>query len=248
MNEKEKLEAEKLQSEIDKNKAEQAEIEKRTQEIEKRLSQKKIFGIPIYQTLVGGVIAGAFIITFSWRFLTPVLNKDAEIAKRTAELLNIENKLERARLDSLNTQLTAQKSQLETQVRLITARLDSTQKNQQEKLRLVNNELNKERSRSELDNKTISQLTAQVSTLKDDIKNTQNEKEQIRKIAASPYLSDEQVTSMLVENGFFDRFKNPNDGIKHQYEPQTLNGEKVVIDHTTGLTWQQSGSNGISLN
>ena len=31
-------------------------------------------------------------------------------------------------------------------------------------------------------------------------------------------------------------------GINHLYELQEINGDKIVIDHATGLTWQQSGS------
>lgn len=29
---------------------------------------------------------------------------------------------------------------------------------------------------------------------------------------------------------------------QHDYEPQTINGEQVVVDHATGLMWQASGS------
>ena len=51
---------------------------------------------------------------------------------------------------------------------------------------------------------------------------------------------------MLVEKGFYDKGYNPDGtGITHQYEPKTINGDKVVIDHTTALTWQQSGSDGL---
>jgi hypothetical protein len=32
-------------------------------------------------------------------------------------------------------------------------------------------------------------------------------------------------------------------GIQHQYEVKEHHGQKLVIDHTTDLTWQQSGSN-----
>ena len=73
-----------------------------------------------------------------------------------------------------------------------------------------------------------------------------NEEQDI-KSAASPYLSLEQVTAMLVEKGFYDREKNKNGtGITHQYEPKTINGETIVIDHTTGLTWQQRGRESIN--
>jgi tetratricopeptide (TPR) repeat protein len=30
--------------------------------------------------------------------------------------------------------------------------------------------------------------------------------------------------------------------IKHKYEPKTIGGDKVVVDHATGLMWHQSGS------
>jgi len=32
---------------------------------------------------------------------------------------------------------------------------------------------------------------------------------------------------------------------RHEYEPRTLNGDRVIIDHATGLMWQQSGSPGL---
>lgn len=56
-------------------------------------------------------------------------------------------------------------------------------------------------------------------------------------------LSESAVTSMLSEKGFYDAWQNKNGvGIEHRYEPKTINGDKVVIDHATGLTWQYSGS------
>lgn len=35
---------------------------------------------------------------------------------------------------------------------------------------------------------------------------------------------------------------NPTGGFPNEYELQTLRDDKVVIDHTSGLMWQQSGS------
>ncbi len=56
-------------------------------------------------------------------------------------------------------------------------------------------------------------------------------------------LSVDEARAMLQEKGFYDRDWNwVGEGIKHQYEPVTRRGAKVVIDHTTNLTWQQSGS------
>jgi hypothetical protein len=59
----------------------------------------------------------------------------------------------------------------------------------------------------------------------------------------SPYLSGADATSMIKQKGYYDEYKNPGGkGIAHQYEAKTLNANKVVIDHTTGWMWQQSGS------
>ena len=55
--------------------------------------------------------------------------------------------------------------------------------------------------------------------------------------------SDAEVAKRLQELGYYDRDKNPNGkGIEHQYEPVERHGEKLVVDHATGLTWQQAGS------
>jgi len=55
------------------------------------------------------------------------------------------------------------------------------------------------------------------------------------------HLSKEDVKLMLQKNDFFDSdWFWMGKGLQHQYEI-AANG-KIVIDHTTGLTWQQSGS------
>lgn len=60
---------------------------------------------------------------------------------------------------------------------------------------------------------------------------------------ATDNLSEEAVKSMLQEQGFFDvRQHWVGRGLLHQYEEIKRQGQKLVIDHSTGLTWQQSGS------
>jgi hypothetical protein len=55
-------------------------------------------------------------------------------------------------------------------------------------------------------------------------------------------LSPVEVLAMLKKNGFFDNQKNPiGKGIKHDYEVFEFNFDRFVVDHTTGLSWQQSG-------
>jgi len=56
-------------------------------------------------------------------------------------------------------------------------------------------------------------------------------------------LSTDTVKKMLEEKDFFDSSWNQKGkGLSHQYGGVEQNGEKLVIDHATGLTWQQSGS------
>ena len=58
------------------------------------------------------------------------------------------------------------------------------------------------------------------------------------------------IVHMIREKGFHhpgDRSKDRLSGsaigsFPHEYEPKTIAGDKVVIDHATGLMWQQSGS------
>ncbi len=56
-------------------------------------------------------------------------------------------------------------------------------------------------------------------------------------------LSSEAVTSMLRAKGFYEEELNKTGkGIPHDYERRAIAGDQVVIDHVTGLMWQQSGS------
>lgn len=58
---------------------------------------------------------------------------------------------------------------------------------------------------------------------------------------APVYLSDDAVKQMLKEKNLFDfSWNKSGEGIQNQYE--IVEGEKLVIDHATNLTWQQSGS------
>jgi hypothetical protein len=57
------------------------------------------------------------------------------------------------------------------------------------------------------------------------------------------YLTEDAVKQMLKEKKFFHSLWNESgQGIRHQYEVVEREGEKLVIDHITNLTWQQSGS------
>jgi serine/threonine-protein kinase len=69
----------------------------------------------------------------------------------------------------------------------------------------------------------------------------------LRSVAGS--LSENEVSKMLKRKNFFSRqwdfnkkFCNPNGDFANKYEVKTIRGNKVVLDHATGLTWHQSGS------
>lgn len=65
---------------------------------------------------------------------------------------------------------------------------------------------------------------------------------QLRATPINP-LSEQAVQQMLREKNFYDRVWNASGkGLTHQYESVEKNGVNLVIDHATGLTWQQGGS------
>lgn len=65
---------------------------------------------------------------------------------------------------------------------------------------------------------------------------------QLRHTPVNP-LSYEAMKQMLRDRGFFDRYDNKlGKGIQHHYEGVERQIAKLVIDHATGLTWQQGGS------
>jgi nucleoside 2-deoxyribosyltransferase len=56
-------------------------------------------------------------------------------------------------------------------------------------------------------------------------------------------LSVDAVSKMLKEKDFFDSNDNKQGkGVQHQNEKVQAEDQSLVIDHATGLTWQQSGS------
>lgn len=62
-------------------------------------------------------------------------------------------------------------------------------------------------------------------------------------------LSDNEVSEMLKRKNFFSKrydwnknFSNPRGDFANEYEVKTIRGDKIVLDHATGLMWHQSGS------
>jgi Protein of unknown function (DUF1566) len=54
--------------------------------------------------------------------------------------------------------------------------------------------------------------------------------------------SKEDIITMLKKYNFFDSFYNETGNFANDYELKEIKGEKVVIDHATGLMWHQYGS------
>jgi len=226
---KEELENLKLQSEIDKNKAEEEKAKKEAVEVGKRTK----FRWANY--IIAGVIGAAAI--YSW-----VHSTFSDLAKERNELANVRHQRLQIRSDSLlaaSNELASQKDELNKQVIAITASLDSTVSHQQKELGLVTARLKEEESKDQSNREEIKRLTAQVSKLNEDIKNTISEKEQIRTIVPA-YISEVDATRMIKVNDYYDGARNPNGlGIENKFE---LQRDGVVYDAKTRLTWQQSGS------
>jgi len=57
------------------------------------------------------------------------------------------------------------------------------------------------------------------------------------------YLAEDDVKKMLKKRNFFDKdWNEPGKGLQHYYEVIEPSEAKLVIDHATGLMWQQSGA------
>ncbi|MCL4707057.1 DUF1566 domain-containing protein [bacterium] len=97
----------------------------------------------------------------------------------------------------------------------------------------------------------LAQKTAEVAKLQQELARLQpaplpkSSPKLILRSQPTDNLSSEQVKKMLGEKNFFDAYENKNGkGVVHQYEPLEREGKKLVLDKTTGLLWQQSGSDG----
>lgn len=55
-------------------------------------------------------------------------------------------------------------------------------------------------------------------------------------------LTDDEVKSMLMKYNFFDYYWNKMGDFANNYELKKIEGDKIVIDHATGLMWHQSGT------
>ena len=66
----------------------------------------------------------------------------------------------------------------------------------------------------------------------------------VERLRATPsILSGKDLKAELVRLGFHDAWMNPaGRGVAHDYESQVVGSEVLVLDHATGLMWQQSGS------
>ncbi len=78
----------------------------------------------------------------------------------------------------------------------------------------------------------------QVIALQKDVAKTQAQ------LSELPVESDEFLTAKEAERLYLDKDWKPRSYTENKFEVKTINGDKVVIDHATGLglTWQQSGS------
>jgi len=72
--------------------------------------------------------------------------------------------------------------------------------------------------------------------------------ERIKKLRKRPSISINEAGEMLKRRNFFtkqynwNKVSNPRGDFANEYEVKTISGDKVVLDHATGLMWHQSGS------
>lgn len=83
----------------------------------------------------------------------------------------------------------------------------------------------------------------EISIEKKDDRTTESRRSPLSFRSRKKELSVNDVVTMLKKHNFYDADLNKNGkGFKNQFEIQTINGEKVITDHASGLMWQQGGS------
>jgi Novel STAND NTPase 1/Protein of unknown function (DUF1566)/CHAT domain len=94
------------------------------------------------------------------------------------------------------------------------------------------------------DLKTVENGRSGMRRLSDDEESliARSREEQANRERQFMYL-DDRVTERIKKLGYYDKFRNlDGKGIKHKYKTVKRHDKKLVVDHATGLTWQQSGS------
>jgi len=91
----------------------------------------------------------------------------------------------------------------------------------------------------------------EVAKRKAELEESRQAEEEISKLASIPskfrskarVLSINNVKSILKKYNLFDKsYHSSGKGLDNLYKVLTIKNDKVVIDHATGLMWQQSGS------
>lgn len=140
---------------------------------------------------------------------------------------------------------------LKNELRLLKARVVETQtegKETQKQLKLIQKGRDEALAQVAQLNQQIAQLETELQQAKKAIPDQQTKTPKQKAVApifrSKPAtLSSDDVKAMLKKYDFFDSSKNKNGkGFNHQFEANTIKGEKVVVDHASGLMWQQSGS------
>lgn len=227
-----------IQSQSAKFDAEKAEIENRDNLINR-------WGNQVFK-IVGAFVAGGLALAWLMSVVTPLTQMNNELAsakleragKKLAQAL-----LESADADSLLSLSRDREEELDSRVGMMTARLDSTIRINESKLIELEATLKKETTRANANLTVMRELRAQIASTKTDIAEGEADKQEIKRIATSPYLSKEAVAKMLKDKGYFCRegldWSNPaGTGLENKFEVRG----KVAYDAATGLTWQQSGS------
>ena len=184
----EELQKDRLQAEISKIKAETNKLRREQEEIEKRVNQKWYSGA-LALKIVGLIMAIILIVASVISIIIPL----AQLSIKTAEL---KITLAEAKLDSAvyaKAQAEKKETMLREQVQEITARLDSIKQRQKAERDSIANQLEKERSKSQLDRKRIRELESQLESKISQIENTESDKVQIEKIVTPPAILSGRV-------------------------------------------------------
>jgi len=186
----EELQKDRLEAEISKIKAETDKLSKEREEIDKRVNKKWYFSNLAFK-IIGLIVAILLILASVISIIIPLTQTSNQVAENKIKLA--ETKLDNALF--LKAQAEKKETMLREQVQEITARLDSINQRRKAERDSIAIQLEKEKAKSQLDQKRIRELESQIESKTSQIENTESDKVQIEKIVIpSAILSGRIIT------------------------------------------------------
>jgi len=237
-------ELEKVDAEIAKIEEERKKIESEWKEIERK-SNLHWYKKPLFiQAVIAGIISFPLIWFYVQDIAIPISSREniklsREIEQTKQELY--EREIKQKQKDLQQEQKDLQQEQKNRQYKSDIARQIGYLKKLKTEYGSEINSLKKELKEKNIDKIQIAKnRAAEIEKKHSAVSNTIIKQEVNLAKAQHP---DGFLTEEIAKQYYLNNEKRPRVYTDNDFEEEDIEGDKIVIDHTTGLMWQQSGSN-----